>query len=150
MGGQCRHDAVKTHFKRTTLIEGRFQTFLFSCSALSGFTGSTRAHWVSAHANYDLSSTLNPILSVTNFPRLECAETSCVRVSTKRANAHLQAIETIGRLTHARARPTMQNVRAWSGDHGHNSAFLSYLLGHGPGWDRNYGRIRRSSQHGGP
>jgi len=24
------------------------------------------------------------------------------------------------------------------------------VLGHGPGWDRNYGRIRRSSQHGGP
>ncbi len=26
----------------------------------------------------------------------------------------------------------------------------SSLLGHGPGWDRNYGGIKRSSQHGGP
>ncbi len=24
------------------------------------------------------------------------------------------------------------------------------VLGHGPGWDRNYGGIKRSSQHGGP
>ncbi len=24
------------------------------------------------------------------------------------------------------------------------------MLGHGPGWDRNYGGIKRSSQHGGP
>ena len=41
----------------------------------------TRMHGVSAHANCDylsaLFSMLNPILSLTNLSRLECAETQC-------------------------------------------------------------------------
>ncbi len=51
----------------------------------------TRMHGVSAHTGFPRTltitnyisavfSTLNPILSVTNLSRLECAETSCIRV----------------------------------------------------------------------
>ena len=35
-------------------------------------------------------------------------------------------VETTGRQTNTKARWTMQNVRAWSGNHAHNSAFMRY------------------------
>jgi hypothetical protein len=67
---------TKQHVLRAITQEAEFYTRMHGVSAHTGFPRTlTTTSYLSA-----LFSTLNPILSVTNLSRLECAETPCIRV----------------------------------------------------------------------